>query len=114
MKSFCFLALFCSYSIALMAVPFQVIMIRHAEKPESGHDLSKRGYERAHALVPYFTAAPAVEGVILPSAIYAQAVSKNHQSLRPIQTIMPLADVLKIQPDASFTEGDVKHLVNEI
>jgi len=48
------LLVWATWACSLHADPAQVILIRHAEKPEQGHDLSLPGRQRAAALVPYF------------------------------------------------------------
>lgn len=48
----CFLATVSCFS--LHAAPAQIIIIRHAEKPPEGNQLSIKGMERAAALIPFF------------------------------------------------------------
>ena len=67
-----FLLLCLAWSCATSLVygrPDQVIIIRHAEKPEEGEDLTAKGRQRAAALAPFFQ-----DGEHLtPVAIYARA-----------------------------------------
>ena len=70
-----------------MAQPAQVIIIRHAEKPTSGNELSLRGEERAAALVPFFLGADELLEFKTPVAIYAQAQKKETSSIRSIETV---------------------------
>ena len=41
-------------SAQIVALPNQVIIIRHAEKPLIGNELSEKGFERSNALRFYF------------------------------------------------------------
>lgn len=92
--------------------PAQVILIRHGEKPDKGHDLSPKGQKRAQALVGYFLKNPDVRMFGSPVAIYAQGVG-THKSRRPVDTVTPLAKALKqkIIP-IDFAKG--KEMVAEI
>jgi broad specificity phosphatase PhoE len=98
--------------------PQKLMLIRHAEKePDDGpppyginangekdkHSLSVRGWQRAGALVPFFQRAWA-NGIERPGAIYASKVGDQilisggqdiSKSLRPQQTVTPLADALE-------------------
>ena len=73
------------------AQPAQVIIIRHAEKPDSGNGLSLKGMKRAAALVPYFLGTESLLKFGEPVAIYAQAQRHETSSIRPIETVRPLA-----------------------
>ena len=84
----------CSHAPA--AGPAQVIIIRHAEKPEKGHDLSPKGRQRAAALVPYFLETPEVTEHKTPVAIYAQKRTEANPSRRPVETVKGLAAALKL------------------
>lgn len=86
------------------AVPAEVLLIRHGEKPPKGNNLNVRGMQRAQALVPLFANMPfyssntggttAVYGV--PVAIYARGQKKATSSARPIETVTPLAKQLGV------------------
>jgi len=96
-----------------LAQPAEVIIIRHAEKPPQGNELSQQGRERAAALVPYFLETPDVLDFKKPVAIYAQA-PKKESSVRSIQTVEPLANVLKLTINDSYTRDDFAKMVREI
>lgn len=98
----------------LEATPGQVLLLRHAEKPSSGNTLSKAGFERAAALVPFFTLPPANAAFNAPVAIYAQCSSKNHKSTRPVQTVSPLAAALGIELCTQYTYASYKKMVDDI
>lgn len=105
----------CSIAIDVHAKPRQVILIRHAEKPEVGDTLSKAGLERAAALVPFFTQIPFPISTMRPCvAIYAPCSSKNHASTRSIQTVSALANAWAVPFYVKYTVGDTASLVEEI
>lgn len=98
-----------------------VMIIRHAEKPlphrpdvgvtELGEEdvkfLTVRGWQRAKALTCLFCNLPTP--VHVPKSIVASAPVKQDgsgiRSLRPTQTISPLALRLEIEPDTRFSKG---------
>lgn len=98
----------------LAAKPAQVILIRHGEKPPEGHELSQRGKERAAALVPFFQGNEHVLQFGTPIAIYAQPVADGHKSLRPVQTVKPLADALKLKVIEKYPHANYAKMVDEI
>jgi hypothetical protein len=74
--------------------PAQILIIRHAEKPETGDDLSTEGYARAKALVGVFTTDYQNFGPL--AAIYAMAPKESDEGTeRPIETVTPLVEALK-------------------
>jgi broad specificity phosphatase PhoE len=97
--------------------PRKLLLIRHGEKQpalgpppygvneageQDAHSLSPRGWQRAGALVPFFHKPWAME-IETPDARYASRVGDTplitdgidvSKSLRPQQTVMPLARVL--------------------
>lgn len=90
MKFFRLLAVVTGGLVAL-ADPSQVILIRHGEKPESRKDprLTPAGRERAQAWSRYLgTCAPT------PEILLAPLPTTQHPSVRPIETLEPLAHQL--------------------
>lgn len=95
--------------------PKTIFIIRHAEKPgdpatdnpQDGINLSTRGYERAGALAPYF---PATFGN--PDELFAAQAS--HHSNRPVETITPLAQALKLDIKSDIADADYATLANKI
>jgi hypothetical protein len=85
--------------------PKRIMFIRHAEKPgvpgggkgegvqpdgsQDGESLTVRGWQRAGALVQFF-ARPELK----PGVIFASGLGHGSKSKRPMQTVMPLADLL--------------------
>ena len=105
------------FSSASVARPAHVILIRHAEKPPDDGDnhLSLKGRERAAALAPYFREADELPKISNLAAIYAQKPPHpDKSSLRPIETIQPLADSMKLKVLTPFERDQVKQLVKEI
>jgi hypothetical protein len=110
--------------------PTTVMIIRHAEKPavnnttpfgmdidgnvDSDHSLSPTGWLRAGALTQLFgssrNAPPA--GLAKPTQLYAS--QGNTKSLRPVQTLNPLAAKLGTFVITKYSRDDVKALANEL
>ena len=99
---------------SLSALPAQVIIIRHAEKPAQGNDLSLKGKERSAALAPYLMETEQLSVHGAPVAIYAAASSKTNSSQRSVQTVTPLADQLKLKVKETFEVENYKKMVDEI
>jgi hypothetical protein len=93
----------------LKNMPAQILLLRHAEKPESAADLglSPRGQIRAAALAVYL---PAVFG--RPSHLVAASQSKD--SNRPALTLKPLSDALRLPVDTRFAHDQFKELAHEL
>lgn len=96
------------------AAPAQVILIRHAEKPAEGAELSPQGFKRADALVKFFQANPAVKRYGLPAGIYAAAPKNEDSSVRSIQTVTPLARAIGVKIDDRFTRGQTNKIVRDL
>lgn len=101
------------WSVLALAVPAQVIIIRHGEKPATGDNLNVKGQERATALVPYFLNNPALTQYGTPVAIYAAGSHKN-ATTRPIQTCTPIAQALGIPVQATYTKKEYESLAQDI
>lgn len=110
-----FLAALALHPSLSFATPAQVLLIRHAEKPEDDNEpnLSARGKERAEALVSVFTSNPAMLEFGKPVAIYA-AKPKEGGSVRSIETVTPLAKHLGVEVRAEYMADEVKDAAKEI
>jgi len=98
---------------SLSALPKQVFIIRHGEKPAEGNQLNEQGWERAYALAPFFLLDPAVTQLGVVSAIFAQKPGKSStSSVRPIQTVTPLAHALGASVKSPYRKDDVQSLAN--
>lgn len=109
-----FISLFILFSSALVALPSQVILMRHAEKPSSGDTLNKVGFERANALVTLLTTPGLSFELQEPAAIYAQRASANHASTRPVQTVAGLANVWQVPLYTSYSYAEYPAMCKEI
>jgi len=96
------------------AAPAQVILIRHAEKPASGNELNTQGFQRAKALVGFFENTPSMTRYGTPVAIYAMAPKDQTGSVRPIQTVTPLADSLGLKINTAYKKDELTLLIGEI
>lgn len=99
---------------AAAAGPAQVILIRHGEKPPEGNQLDLKGRERAAALAPYFQGTKEVLEFGTPVAIYAMGLKNEHTSHRPIATVTPLAETLKLKIVEQYTRDEFPKMVAEI
>lgn len=104
------------FAATAFAIPGQVLLIRHAEKPADDRDphLSARGRQRAQALVTVLTRGPLVGSYGPPAAIYAAAPKRDDGSLRSIETVTPLAQALHQRIHDGFDANDEKKLAREI
>ena len=112
-----------AFSIALvllaataLAQPGRIILLRHAEKPESEADihLSERGRQRAAALADWAMHSPAWETNCPPAAVFACKPTANAPSLRSIETITPLAARLQLPVQTPFSAKKFAALARQI
>jgi hypothetical protein len=89
-----------------------ILIVRHAEKPETGFELSPEGEKRAAAYATYFQNFTVESQVLKPDYLFATADSKN--SHRPRLTLEPLHQATGLKIDDRFGNKDVAGLVNEI
>jgi hypothetical protein len=89
-----------------------ILVIRHAEKPDSGYDLTPAGYKRADAYAGYFTNYTVETKPFKPDYLFASTDSKG--SHRPRLTLEPLAKATGLKIDTSFKSKDFKDLVDAI
>src|SRR6516225_6832171 len=86
-----------------------VMIIRHGEKPETGSSLNAAGQARAQAYVQYFQNFK-VDGVSLrPDLLVAAKDSKT--SMRPRQTLEPLAWAMKLSIERKFPSSKPDQLM---
>ena len=96
------------------ATPAQVVIIRHAEKPDEGNELSPQGWLRAKALPQFFNSNKTVNQFGLPAAIYAGAPKHSDSSVRSIQTVTPYAESLGMTIHTEFVKDDFEAMVSEV
>src|SRR4051812_32713960 len=98
------------------ALPHQVLIIRHAEKPserdESVH-LSPTGRERAGTLHRLFQESRKGRAHFpAPDVIFAARDSRH--SHRSTETVTPLANKLKLTINSNYPEADFARLAHEV
>jgi phosphohistidine phosphatase SixA len=88
------------------------LMVRHAEKPDSGNELSVAGQERAHAY------AVSLQNYVLNGTLleldYIVATADSSQSHRPRLTIEPLAKAMGMEINDKYQENDYQKLADHI
>ncbi|HZQ48472.1 MAG TPA: flagellar basal body-associated protein FliL [Verrucomicrobiae bacterium] len=89
-----------------------ILIIRHAEKPESGQGLSLAGGQRAEAYVNYFKNFQVDAKPLKLDCLFATADSKRSQ--RPRLTVEPLGKALGLKIDSRFKNKEFQELVDEI
>jgi hypothetical protein len=98
------------------ALPAQIILLRHAEKPadESDTHLAPQGRVRAAALVSFLTTAPQLVTNGPPVALFAVQPTVEGRSLRPRETLEPLAKYLKLPIQVPYPAKDYAALARKI
>lgn len=89
-----------------------IYIIRHAEKPDEGPELTAAGEKRAEAYVDYFSRLRVDKQPVKIEHLFATADSKN--SARPRLTLTPLSHALKLPIDLRFDPEDFQKLAEEI
>lgn len=100
----------------ITACPKTIFITRHAEKTknkqnltfESWHlkstkPLSERGWQRAYGLAPHFTMDKELTKHGSIKALFAPQPNDCYNSVRPIQTLTPLADKLHLTINTEFS-----------
>lgn len=117
----------------IRAIPKHVMIIRHGEltpQPEASvtftpwklkkiqinnsQPLSPRGWTRAYGLAPFFTMQPEILKYGKIVALFAPNPNHDYNSVRPIQTIDPLSQKLKMKMNLSYNIDQGAGLVYEI
>jgi broad specificity phosphatase PhoE len=94
--------------------PRQVLIIRHAEKPDGDSvDLSPEGQKRAEALPRLFTKSPDRPDPF-PTPDFIFATKKSGHSNRPVETVTPLAKALNLDIDSRFKDDEFDKLATEL
>jgi hypothetical protein len=89
-----------------------ILIIRHAEKPEVGFELTPAGVARAHAYVGYFEHFKIDDQPVTLDHLFCAADSKG--SHRPRLTVEPIASALNLPLDNRFSAKDPAGLDAEI
>ncbi len=98
------------------AQPAQILLIRHAERPDDDSDphLTLRGWERAMALVPFLTQTREFLTNGLPVALFATRITSNDRGHRTQETLAPLARELKLPVQADYRGKDYELLAERL
>ena len=98
------------------AQPAQIIVLRHAEKPDdpASVHLSSAGERRAEALVPFLTTDPVLTAHGLPVALYSTPVRATGHGQRSPETIRPLSQALHLPIQAPFAAAGCELLAHSI
>jgi len=109
----------------------KILLIRHAEKPakdsppfgvtlkgeRSKESLEVRGWQRAGALT-HLLAPPDGRfqhaALAKPQFLYASKPVKRRGSKRPLETIMPLAEKLRIEINAEYRRSEFESMLDEV
>lgn len=89
-----------------------VLLIRHAEKPDTGDGLTPAGEARSRAYVDYFTHFKLGTDPLKPDEIFVAADSKN--SRRPRLTVEPLAQTLHLPVNTTYKDKDFASLATAL
>ncbi len=99
------------------AMPAEVLLIRHAEKPtegDEGMELSEKGWLRANALPQLFKQPEFKNLMERQVVLIAMAQKRPNSSIRPIQTLKYLSESLMIKIETPYTRDDYQFLVNQL
>jgi hypothetical protein len=100
------------FPLSASALPAQIVILRHAEKPESGNHLSPKGYARAQALVGFWRAHPVARAYGDPVAFYASY--SPDKSLRSVETLAPSAGFYRAPLFSHHAKDQTEALAHEI
>jgi hypothetical protein len=89
-----------------------ILIIRHAEKPDAGHELAPAGQERARAYVNYFKTFTLDGKPLTVDYLICAADSKG--SHRPRLTIEPLSAATGLAIDQRFNDKEFQALANDL
>jgi hypothetical protein len=89
-----------------------VLIIRHAEKPESGKHLSPAGVRRAQAYVGFFKSFTLNSHLVKVDHLFAAQESKN--SDRPRETLLPLSNALHLKIHSTFDLSKSQELADKV
>ena len=89
-----------------------VLIVRHAENPESGRGLAPRGQQRAEAYKHYFKKFTVDSKQLRPDVIFAAKDSK--QSHRPHLTVEPFAKAAKLPINTRYGSNESAQLAADL
>jgi len=89
----------------------KIVLMRHAEKPQDGDNLSCQGLNRSLALPKVLN-----QTIGIPDYIYIPSI-KNDQAtkhLRMLQTITPFAVQYNLKINSEYNEDEIKKVLRDI
>jgi hypothetical protein len=89
-----------------------VLIIRHAEKPETGKDLAPAGFKRAQAYVGFFKSLTVNSHPVKLDHLFAAQESKN--SDRCHETLIPLSNAITLKVHTSFDLSESQQLADKV
>ena len=89
-----------------------VLIVRHAEKPDSGNGLSPRGQQRAEAYAGYFDPLRLDGETLLPGRLIASRDSRSSE--RPRLTLAPLSRHLQLPVEQAWADDQVDQLARSL
>ena len=89
-----------------------ILIVRHAEKPDTGSGLTPKGQQRAIAYIHYFENYQIGAKVLRLDYLMASADTKHSQ--RPRLTVDPLSNALHLSVDSRFHDNDIAPLADAI
>jgi hypothetical protein len=107
------IVLFTLKGATLADTPAHILIIRHAEKPDTGSGLSPQGKARADALPQLFMKS-ATRPKPFPTPDFIIAAETSEESSRPLDTVTPLANKLGLTPKADIKNKHYKKLAEEL
>lgn len=113
LKYFVFLFVF-AICLQSVAMPAEVLLIRHGEKPPQGAELNQQGWQRAKALPTMFHNRDEFRKYGLPVALFAMRPDHDGGSIRAIQTLQYVSKDLGIAINTDFTRDQISELVQKI
>ena len=105
-----------SLAVAPPRPPAQIVLIRHAEKPDDPNDphLSPTGIKRAEQFVSFVTTNPTMTRFGKPVAVYATKTTKDDNGQRTQETVAPLAAALKRSVLTPYHGKEYAELAKEV
>jgi hypothetical protein len=92
--------------------PFHVYFIRHAEKSDKGLELSSRGLARAKCIQSLFSAKPyRIKYILVMKPVKRE---DGWHRRRALDTVVPLAETLRIKVDTDCDRDDAACLANKV
>jgi hypothetical protein len=102
------------FPIFVHAKPAQIVILRHAEEPNKGDELSAKGWERAESLPPLFEHDADLSLFGKPVALYAAAPDKKGGSIRSIQTLTPLSKFYGLKIKTKYTKEETQEIAQKV